>query len=93
MAVVTTKSPSIINLDALPFVINTVGEGGEGPIRTIGDTLTAVVGDSATSVYRFVRIPVNAKIKRLFTTVIGNTGTVSVDIDIAFSDSTSRSSW
>src|SRR5713226_1176948 len=87
MAVVTTKSPSIINWDASPVFIPTIGEGAEGPLRWVGDSLTAVVGDSATSIYRFARVPTNAKIKRVFTTVVGNTGTVTVDIDVAFSDS------
>lgn len=88
MAVVTTKTAQIINWDASPVFIPTTGEGCEGPQKiNTSDQLVAVVGDSATSIYRFLRIPTNAKVKRLFTTVVGNTGTVSVDIDVAFSDS------
>lgn len=88
MAVVTTKSPQIINWDASPIFIPTTGEGYTGFDRiNTSDNVVATTTDSIGSIYRFVRIPTNAKVKRVFTTVVGNTGTVSVDIDVAFSDS------
>jgi len=88
MAVVTVKSVQIINWDASPIFTPTTGEGNEGMQRiNTSDNIGVTSGDSSGSIYRFLRIPVNAKIKRLFTTVVGNTGTVSVDIDVAFSDS------
>ncbi len=87
MAVVTTKSPSIINLDASPIFIPTIGEGADGMIRAATDNLTGVVGDSIGSVYKLCRVPTNAKLKRLWIATTGATGTSAGDIDIAFSDS------
>lgn len=87
MAVVTTKSPSIVNWDATPIFIPTTGEGCEGPLKIITDSVAAANGDSIASKYRLVRVPTNAKVKSVF---IGATGiTVGAgDIDVAFSDST-----
>src|SRR5262245_34660586 len=87
MAVVTTKSASIINADASPIVANTTGEGGEGPLRAANDSVTAVVGDSIGSVYRMVRIPTNAKVKRVLVTYLTASTAGATDISVAFSDS------
>jgi hypothetical protein len=87
MAVVTTKSASIINWDATPAVQNTKGEGAQGDLRAANDFLTAVVGDSIGSIYRFCRIPTDAKVKRvLFTNMTAATAGAG-DIDVSFSDS------
>jgi hypothetical protein len=88
MAVVTTKSPSIVNWDAQPIFVPTTGEGGEGPLRIVNDSVSVGTGDSANSIYRLVRFPTNAKVKSLFlgATAIATAG--SADIDVAFSDST-----
>jgi len=91
MAVVTTKSASITNLDALPIVANTIGEGGPGDLRCVSDFVTAVVGDSIGSIYRLVRIPTNAKIKQVLLTYTTASTAGATDIDIAFSDSASES--
>lgn len=85
MAIVTTKSTSIINLDASPIVAMATGEGAQGVLRCVTDSVAGGSGDSSTSIYRIVRIPTNAKIKR----VILNAAAVSAgagDIDVAFSD-------
>jgi hypothetical protein len=87
MAVVTTKSPSIINWDASPIFIPTTGEGCEGPLRVVNDSLTSVVGDSIASIYRFCRIPTNAKIKKVLLNVFTASTAGAGDIEIAFSDS------
>lgn len=85
MAVVTTKSTSITNLDALPIVANTIGEGADGMLRCANDSLASASGDSIASIYRLVRIPTNAKIKRvLLNSAVATAG--SGDIDVAFSD-------
>src|SRR5712664_2373251 len=91
MAVVTTKSQSIINLDASPPVQNTIGEGGPAMRRIINDSVVGVVGDSIGSIYRLVRLPTNAKLKRLWLSTFGATGTSAGDIDVAFSDSPGES--
>jgi hypothetical protein len=87
MAVVTTKSASIINLDASPIVANTIGEGAPGVLRSVTDGVTAVVGDSIGSVYRLVRIPSNAKIKRVWLSNFVAATAGAGDLGIAFSDS------
>src|SRR5215471_2872611 len=87
MAVVTTKSPSIINLDALPIVANTGGEAAPGFQRAHTDNLTSVVGDSIASIYRFVRIPTTAKIKKVLLNIFTASTAGAGDIEIAFSDS------
>jgi hypothetical protein len=86
MAVVTTKAPSIINLDGSPIVANTIGEGAPGDLRIANDSIAAANGDSIGSIYRLCRIPTTAKIKSVF---VGTTGITvgAADIDIAFSDS------
>lgn len=86
MAVVTTKSLSIINQDASPIVANTQGEGGPGFLRATNDVLTAVAADSIGSVYRLVRIPTNAKVKRVLINAVAIT-VAAADIDVLFSDS------
>jgi len=87
MAVVTTKSASIINADASPVVANTIGEGAEGTLRAANDSVTAVVGDSAGSIYKLVRIPTNAKVKRVLLTYLTASTAGATDISVAFSDS------
>lgn len=79
------KSASITNLDALPAVANTIGEGAPGPELVINDSVTTVSGDDTTSTYRLCRFPTNAKLKDLkIFSAIASAG--SADIDIAFSD-------
>lgn len=87
MAVVTTKSTSITNWDATPIFIPTTGEGADGLQRVANDSMTSVVGDSIGSIYRFVRIPTNAKIKKVLLNIFTASTAGAADIDIAFSDS------
>jgi len=87
MAVVTTKSPSIINWDASPIFIPTIGEGAEGPLRVVNDSVTSVVGDSIGSIYRLCRLPTNAKVKKALLNVFTASTAGAGDIEIAFSDS------
>jgi hypothetical protein len=86
MAVVTTKSPSITNLDATPIIASPTGEANQGMLRINSDSVPAANGDSIASIYRLVRIPTNAKVKSLFVTTTAIT-VGAADIDIAFSDS------
>jgi hypothetical protein len=80
------KSPSITNLDATPIVANPTGEGAQGPVRMVSDLVTTVSADDTTSTYRVVRIPTNAKVKKVvMTSAAAAAG--AADIDVAFSDS------
>jgi hypothetical protein len=87
MAIITAKSPSITNWDALPIIIPTTGEGADGPRRVINDSVGVATTDSIGSIYRLVRVPTNAKIKQVLLDTLGDT-TMTADIDVAFSDST-----
>ena len=87
MAIVTTKSASITNWDANPIFIPTTGEGNEGPLRSVNDSAPIATTDSIGSTYRLVRIPTNAKVKKVWLSSLVAT-TAAGDIDVAFSDST-----
>jgi hypothetical protein len=90
MAVIINKSASVTNWDASPTFIPTTGEGADGMLRCANDNTTQATTDSVGSTYRLVRIPTNAKIKR----VIFNSVSIvaaAADFDIAFSDSPNES--
>lgn len=64
MAVVNTKSTAITNADASPTVLN--GPHVEnGMVRNSVGTVEVAAADSDGSVFRFVRIPSNARIKSI----------------------------
>jgi hypothetical protein len=85
------KSLSITNLDASPITTNTIGEGAPGMEIVINDFVTTVSADDTTSTYRLCRFPTNAKVKDLrMYSAVASTGIV--DIDVAFSDSTTDGS-
>lgn len=87
MAVVTTKSLSITNLDSTPIVAMPVGEGATGAQRVSNDSVASASGDSIASIYRCVRVPTNAKIKKvILNSTTGAGGAGAGDIDVAFSD-------
>jgi hypothetical protein len=86
MGIVTTFSPSITGLNASPIVVSAMGEGAAGMDKIANDQVTAVSGDSIGSIYKFCRIPTNAKLKRLFYASAVQGGGAA-DIDIAYSDS------
>jgi hypothetical protein len=94
MTVENLKSLPITNLDAIPVIQPTAGEGGPGYARIHTDwvacTITGVA--STTSTYRLGRIPTNSKVKQVFFSLKGGdtnaTATLAFDINMAFSDST-----
>jgi hypothetical protein len=88
MATETQKSVPIVNLDASPIVENTTGEGGPGFLKEINGHVASTTGVTSGSIYRLVRIPTNAKVKRVLFTAASSGATGTVDIDVAFSDST-----
>lgn len=65
MAVNHIKSTPIQNSEATIVVPNATGAGAAGPMREITGSIVAVAADSIDSTYRFVRIPTNAKVKRI----------------------------
>ncbi len=86
MAVVTTKSQSITNLDSTPIVMNTAGEGAPSPLVHVNDTLAVATTDSIGSTYKFVRIPTNAHVKNVWFDSVA-IAALAGDVNVAFSDS------
>ena len=88
MATEALKSTSITNSDAVPLVVNTIGEGGIGPLWIVNDTVVSTAGVLAGSTYKMVRIPTNAKVKNVILYCAAHGGACTFDIDVAHSDST-----
>lgn len=65
MAVEHVKSTPVTNLDTVPPVQNTAGEGGAGYTQTIVGSAVALASSSADSTYQLVRIPSNAKVSQV----------------------------
>lgn len=87
MATSALKSTAITGLDTIPPARPTAGMGAAARLRSIEGIVTANSGDAATSTYRLVRLPTNAKVKRV--ELRGGCATAgAADINIAFSDST-----
>lgn len=81
------KSQQITDLDASPVVRNDAGRNAAGILRFVDGGVTAVDGDDTSSVYKLVRIPSNAVIKRV--TIMSRIASAgSADINVAYSDST-----
>lgn len=81
------KSLAITNLDAIPPLAPTTGEGGPGFLREVSGFATPLAADAAGSTYQLVRVPSNAKIKSLvFFSEAQGAG--KVDLSVYYSDST-----
>lgn len=59
------KSVPLTNLDTIPVVPNTAGEGAPGYDKAAFGFITAVAADAAGSIYRLQRIPSNAKVNSI----------------------------
>lgn len=65
MAVEHVKSTPITDLDTVPAVPQTAGEGGPGYLRSVEGYVTVPASSSIDSTFRFVRVPTNAVIKNV----------------------------
>lgn len=81
------KSTPITNLDTIPVVQNTSGQGAPGVLRGADGFVTAVAADAAGSTYRLVRVPTNAKIKSVFLESEAQ-GAGKINLSVYYSDST-----
>jgi hypothetical protein len=88
MALTITKSASITSWDSTPIVEVTTGEGAGGFLKSVNDTVTGPLLGTVGDIYRFCRIPTNAKLKRVGLVVTTACTAGAADIDVAFSDST-----
>lgn len=88
MAVELIKSAPVTNLDTIPPTPNTTGEGAQGYLRHIDGVAPVSAGSSATSTYRMVRLPSNAKVKSIDVLVDAAPGAGAVTVGAAYSDAT-----
>jgi hypothetical protein len=81
------KSTPITNLDTVPVVANTTGEGGPGHLRSVNGYVTVSASMAAGSTYRLVRVPSAAKVKQvLFESEAQGAG--AFNLSVYYSDST-----
>jgi len=65
MAVDHVKTTPITNMDAGSLLVPTAGEGGPAPLKHNTGIATGVASSSIDATYQMVRVPSNAKIKRI----------------------------
>jgi hypothetical protein len=91
----TLKDPGLTNLDSVPIVRNTTGEGGggAGPLRHVNGYATPLAADAAGSTYQYVRVPSNAKIKSVsFESAAQGAGKISLGVYYATDGSSANAS-
>jgi hypothetical protein len=88
MATEALKAAGITNLDATPVTPNTSGEGASGLMRVATDNVASTAGVTTGSTYKMVRIPTNAKIRKVLLTCAAHGGSAAFDVSVAYSDST-----
>ena len=86
MATEALKSTPITNLDT-PLNVTT-GQGASGALRSVNGHVAATAGVTSGSTYRLCRFPTNACVKQVLLTAAAEGATGAIDIDVAFSDST-----
>jgi hypothetical protein len=81
------SSGAITNLDTIPPLANTTGEGAPGYLRSVSGVCTPVAADAALSTYKFVRLPSNAKVKQV---LLANEaqGAGKIQLGLYYSDAT-----
>lgn len=89
----TVKSLSITNLDSTPLIVSNAGQGDVGRFITVDDYCAATVAglQSAGSYYKLVRLPSFAIVKSVLVgadTGPNLNGSLSLDLNLIFSDST-----
>jgi len=88
MGTSTLKSAAITNLDAIPVVAVTTGEGAPGYLREVDAYITTVAADDTSSTYRLARLPATAKVKSVHFESADTGGTGTVNVGLYHSDST-----
>src|SRR5258708_3097290 len=86
------KSNVVTNYDASPIINTTVGEGAQGQLKATNDVVNPTSAIAQFATYRLCRFPTDAKVKHVWCYTSGleaqTTATASLDINVAFSDST-----
>jgi hypothetical protein len=87
MASESLKSIPIVNADAFPIILNSLGSGSPGYLRSINAHLLTTSGVTSPSLYRLVRLPTTAKVKHVYLSNGAMGGSAAADVDVGFSDS------
>ncbi len=86
------KSNVVTNYDAFPIINTSVGEGAQGHQKDTNDVVNPTSAVAQFATYRLCRFPTDAKVKHVWCYTSGieaqTTATASLDINVAFSDST-----
>jgi len=85
MSVVTVKSVSITNVDASPRIAAQAGLGAAGRMKKTDDFFTMTNGDSIASKYLVLRVPSNARVKKLTVENAATTGAIG-DVGVYYAD-------
>lgn len=81
MTVKHQQSPSITNDQATIRVPNATGAGAQGYLKNVSDSVVLVASQDVASTVRLVRVPTNAKIKRVTLTSQAQTqGTFDIGV-------------
>lgn len=81
MTVKHQQSTSITNRQAVPPVPNATGAGAEGYLKEVSDSIVVVAASAQDSTLRILRVPTNAKIKRVvLTTQTQSAGTIDFGV-------------
>lgn len=75
-------SADLTSREATPVIMSAAGEGAPGRLKHVDGYVTTVAADSANSVYSLVRIPSNAKVKRVMLDADADGGTGAIDIGV-----------
>lgn len=82
MAVTNRNSNVIANAVATPKVLNQPAIGGPSVLKEAAGLVTPAADDSATSVFRFCRVPSNARISQVLISNLAASSAGNVDVGI-----------
>lgn len=82
MAVTNRNSSAIADFIAVPRVPVSPHKGGQGDLKEVAGYVTSAADDSATSVFRFCRVPSNAAVRSVQISCAAATTAGTIDIGI-----------
>ena len=80
------KSAAITNLDTIPILAPTQGEGGPSYLQEIDGYVTCLTADTTSSVYRIVRLPTNVKVKSVVIDTAALSASTTLNVGAYYSD-------
>lgn len=80
------KSISITDMDASPVIRDSAGKGRPGALQQVNDYITTTTGKTVGSIYRFVRVPSNCKVKAITLDSAAQGSSTAFDFGAYYSD-------